>query len=77
MVFHRYKNSAGTSGVTAYEIGDDYIKVEFIDGPIYLYTHNIPGTRKVEQMKNLAKTGKGLSTFISQNVRDKYASRLR
>ena len=77
MVFHRYKNFAHTSGVTAYEIGNDYIKVEFVDGPIYVYNHAIPGPGEVEQMKKLALNGRGLSTFISRNVRDKYASRLR
>jgi hypothetical protein len=77
MALHRYRNRGRNSGVTAYEIGDDYIKVEFADGPLYLYTHDIPGERKVEQMKKLALQGKGLSTFISRSVRDQYASRLR
>lgn len=77
MALHRYQNRGRNSGVTAYEIGDDYIKVEFAEGPLYLYTYNIPGVRKVEQMKKLALQGRGLSTFISQNVRDQYASRLR
>lgn len=77
MALRRYKNRHHDSGVTAYEIGDDYIKVEFADGPLYLYTHDVPGPREVEQMKKLAMEGKGLSTFISRNVKDKYASRLR
>ena len=77
MALRRYKKRHHDSGVTAYEIGDDYIKVEFADGPLYLYTHEVPGTREVEQMKKLAMEGKGLSTFISRNVKDKYASRLR
>lgn len=77
MTLRRYKNRHHDSGVTAYEIGDDYIKVEFAEGPLYLYTHEIPGARKVEQMKKLAMEGKGLSTYISRNVRDKYACRLR
>lgn len=77
MALQRYRNRHLNSGVTAYEIGDDYIKVEFADGPLYLYTHTIPGMRKVEQMKKLALSGKGLSSFISRNVRDEYASRLR
>lgn len=55
----------------------DYIKVEFAEGPLYLYTHSTPGMHKVEQMKKLALAGKGLSSFISRKVRDQYASRLR
>jgi hypothetical protein len=77
MSLQRYKNRHHDSGVTAYEIGDDYIKVEFADGPLYLYTHDVPGTRKVEQMKKLACAGQGLSTFISRHVRNEYAARLR
>lgn len=38
-----YKNSSGKSGVVAYEIGKDYIKVKFVDGPIYLYTWKSTG----------------------------------
>jgi hypothetical protein len=77
MALQRYENRHRDSGVTAYEIGDDYIKVEFADGPLYLYTHDVPGPRKVERMKRLARQGRGLSTYISRNVRDRYASRLR
>ena len=77
MVLQHYKNRSSNSGVTAYEIGDDYIKVEFAEGPLYLYTHSTPGMHKVEHMKKLALAGKGLSSFISRKVRDQYASRLR
>jgi hypothetical protein len=77
MTLQRYKNRSSCSGVSAYEIGEDYIKVEFADGPLYLYNHQTPGMRKVEKMKRLAVAGKGLSTFISRNVRDDYAARLR
>ena len=77
MALQRYPNRSLDSGVTAYEIGDDYIKVEFADGPLYLYTHDTPGKRRVERMKKLALRGKGLSTFISREVREDYAARLR
>ena len=76
MALQHYKNHGSNSGVTAYEIGDDYIKVEFADGPLYLYTYTSTGMREVEQMKKLAMDGKGLSTFISRHVRN-YAARLR
>ncbi|MBI4003280.1 MAG: hypothetical protein HY348_16060 [Nitrospira defluvii] len=33
----RYKNLNRNSGVVAYEIGPDFIKVQFSDGAIYLY----------------------------------------
>jgi hypothetical protein len=77
MVLHRYQNRHRDSGVTAFEIGNDYIKVEFAGGPLYVYNHETPGTRHVERMKRLALQGQGLSTYISRNVREKYAERLR
>ena len=68
----RYKSSVN-SGVLAYEIGDDRIKVKFLDGTIYLYTYQSAGAENIEQMKALAQIGKGLTTFINQFVREQYA----
>lgn len=34
MALHRYQNRGRNSGVTAYAIGDNYIKVEFADGKL-------------------------------------------
>ena len=73
----RYKNLSGDSGVLAYEIGKDYIKVEFRDGDVYLYNYFRPGRDKVERMKELAEEGRDLSAFISRYVRERYAEKLR
>lgn len=35
----RYKNLGRDSGVSAYEIGDDSITVQFSTGEVYLYTY--------------------------------------
>ncbi len=34
----RYRNLSGDSGVDAYEIGDDFVKVRFKPGVVYWYT---------------------------------------
>lgn len=73
----RYKNLEGHSGVTAYEPGDDSIAIEFGHKAVYLYTYSSTGKAIVNRMKKLAEKGKGLSTYISQKVRDKYERRLR
>lgn len=65
-----YQNLHGQSGVVGYAVADDAILVEFKKGATYLYTATILGKEKFEQMKRLAETGKGLSTFISQNIRE-------
>lgn len=69
----RYKNLSGDSGVVAYALGSDYIEVRFRDGPIYTYTYEKPGREDVERMKALAKAGRGLSTYVSAVVKDRYA----
>ena len=73
----RYKNLGGDSGVVAYEIGDDSIKVQFHDGSLYLYNYRSAGSNNIEHMKELAIAGQGLNSFISRVVRKGYASKLR
>jgi hypothetical protein len=72
----KYQNLSGDSGVVAYQIGGDSITVQFEDGGTYVYNYASAGRQNIEQMKRLAKAGKGLSTYIVRNVRKKYASRL-
>ena len=71
-----YRNRAGNSGVTAYEILDDGIRVRFVDGEIYTYTVKSAGREHVERMQALAKAGAGLSGYIATHVRHRYASKL-
>ena len=63
-----YLNLSGDSGVRAFEIGADFISVQFQGEDLYLYTHESAGRNNVERMKQLAIAGKGLSTFISQHL---------
>lgn len=70
-----YRNLAGDSGVVAYEIGRDHLKVRFSGGATYLYTVRSAGCGNIEHMKLLAQSGRGLSSFISVAVRDRYASK--
>lgn len=71
----RYGNLSGNSGVVAYEIGDEHIEVRFHDEVVYTYTYQSAGRGNVEQMKRLAKAGRGLSSFISRVVRSRFASK--
>lgn len=73
----RYRDITGASGVTAYETGTDSISVEFNHDAIYLYTYASTGKRMVERMKQLAADGKGLSTYISRKVKEKFESKLK
>lgn len=67
-----YLNIDGDSGVEAYEFGAVYIDVRFKGTPrIYRYSYQGAGREEVEKMKELAKIGTGLHSFI-----DKYAKYL-
>jgi hypothetical protein len=61
-----YRNLAGNSGIAAYEIRRDGIIVRFVNGGTYLYDDRAPGRAHVEEMKRLARSGRGLGTYISR-----------
>ena len=66
------RNSSGNPGVKAYEAGPDRISIKFVDGVTYVYTNKSAGVDAIRHMKELAKSGRGLSTYISTTVREKY-----
>jgi hypothetical protein len=68
-----YKNVDGDSGVSAYEIGVDFIRIQFSTGAVYLYTYTSAGQANIEEMKVLAQRGDGLNSFINTTVRKLYA----
>jgi len=71
----RYSNASGDSGISHYEVGADYIRLRFSGSrKIYEYNYRLTGSKHIEQMKDLAEAGSGLSTYIAQHaeVRDNY-----
>ncbi|BAN22820.1 hypothetical protein [Caballeronia insecticola] len=70
-----YRNLAGNSGVEAFDILTDGIWVRFVNGGTYLYDYRVPGRAHVEQMKRLARAGRGLSSYISRSGAQ-YAERI-
>lgn len=72
-----YRDIDGDSGVVAYETGLDFIRVQFRDGGLYLYTNASAGSTNVARMKTLAASGDGLNAFINRYVRNRYARKER
>ncbi|MCY3627715.1 MAG: hypothetical protein OXG88_08755 [Gammaproteobacteria bacterium] len=72
---YNYLNLNGNSGVDAYEIGDEFIRVQFTSGAIYLYTYVSAGADNIEHMKILAQDGAGLNAFINTTVQNGYEIR--
>jgi hypothetical protein len=64
-----YANLSGQSNVKAFQIGADYIKVEFQSGrwTIYTYNYSSAGVEAIETMKNLAQGGLGLNSYIGRS----------
>lgn len=68
-----YADKTKSSGVESYEIFSEGIKVKFkLSREIYEYTYSSAGKIHVENMKNLALKGKGLSAYISKFTSDKF-----
>lgn len=62
----RYADKSGDSGVTAFEIGVDFIIVVFKSSTSpYKYTYATAGSAAIETMKQLARAGQGLQTYIN------------
>lgn len=76
----KYGNKSGKSNVLSFEMGDDYIIVEF-GGPRptasykYLYTYSVAGKEEVEKMKRLALEGRGLGGMLASKPYHKHANK--
>jgi hypothetical protein len=66
----------GNSGVLAYNLGPDFIVIQFKSGERYVYNHAKPGPTHVKAMKWCATHNAGLATYINQHVRGNYAVKL-
>lgn len=73
----KYGNKNGDSGISGFEIGSNFILIEFSTGSIYEYTYQSAGTNNIEMMKNLAISGSGLNGFINTYVKFKYSRKIR
>ncbi len=70
-----YKNLGGNSNVKAYEIGPDYIIVQFGGGRCYMYNYEVTGMAAVEKMKALALAGQGLGAMLATKPYHKEAKK--
>ena len=73
----KYKNLSGDSPIISYEIDLSSITIKFKGNYSYKYTYQSSGRQNIEKMKKLALSGKGLSSFISRNIKEKYSSKFR
>ena len=73
---NRYQNLGDNSGIRSYDITYDSITILFSDGGLYVYDYETTGVDRVEEMKRLARNGKGLNSFISRVIKKSYADKL-
>lgn len=62
-----YARLSPDAGITKYDPGPDYIRVQFKTPTVYTYTIRSAGADAIAEMKRLADAGKGLSTYIAKN----------
>jgi hypothetical protein len=69
----RYRDTGRDSGVVAYEIGTDYIRVQFSGtSRTYTYSYRKAGSTHIENMKQLARKGSGLNSYINRYTKHLY-----
>ena len=66
-----YGKPNGKSGITAYEIGKDYMDIQFRNGKVYRYKKDNVGDLNFLNMVTAALIGCGLNSFINKFVRCK------
>lgn len=68
-----YANRGGNSNVRSYELGEDFITVDFKGtSKQYTYSYHSAGSQHVEKMKQLAENGSGLNSYIMLNVKNDF-----
>ena len=71
-----YRDIDGGSGVSDYEIGNDFIIVQFTKGDTYLYNYSVTGSNHVQHMVSLARTENGLNGYINRYAKYAYARKI-
>ncbi len=72
-VWERYADIDRDSGVVAYMVTGDGIRVKFSDGSVYTYTR-ASASGRVDTLIRLARSGDGLNAYLSR-YRPGYASK--
>lgn len=63
-----YKSLSGKrAGVIAYEIGENYILIQFDKKKIYKYVESSNSKEIIDHMKMLAEASRGLTSYIIKN----------
>ncbi len=77
LIMKAYRDINGDSGISSYDYGDDWIKVQFKDGKTYEYLTSKIGLEHIKAMKVLADSGDGLNSYIMRNptVRNGWSSK--
>jgi hypothetical protein len=69
----RYANKDKTSPITHFAIESDRIVIWYTEIPEpYIYTQSKIGKLHLQELINRAISGRGLSTYINQNVKEKF-----
>ena len=68
----QYLNKSGNSPISKFHIEDQKITVWYNDDTSYSYSYARAGAAIVDKLKELAREGLGLATYISQQAKYLY-----
>jgi hypothetical protein len=77
MDYEKYLDLSGDGGIEGFIILGTKIYILFDNDYWYEYDDIKPGKEHVDQMKDFARAGKGLKTYINQNVRGNYRNKFK
>ena len=73
----RYKNLSRDSKVVSFHLAKDAVTIRYADCSVYIYTNQTADPGNISKMKTLALAGKGLGTYISANLKDRFMRKVR
>ena len=77
MKYENYLDLSGDGGIEGFIISRSKIFILFDNAYWYEYDNIKPGKEHLTHMKDFARKGKGLKTYVNQNVRDNYRSKFK
>lgn len=72
-MWENYKDINSDSNIDSYQIAENYIEIKFRRTyDVYKYSYSSAGKNNVEKMKELARCGDGLNSYIMCNCKKLY-----
>lgn len=72
-----YTDRGGDTTVIGFEDGDDFIRIQYLDGAILEFRVGEVSAAHVMNLRQLAQLGEGLQSYLSRHVPTRLARRIK